>query len=112
MRWLSLVQVSPEEMIEVEAAGSLDRAGLGKPSRRFRELVRKLRAASRRPCGGGGSIKGERDAGRDSIPGTLFVGVAVQDVFEDDTGVAETLSVDIRRGSEKTPCASAGYVRN
>ena len=33
--------------------------------------------------------RAERDTDRDSIPGTLFVGVAVQDVFEDDKGVAE-----------------------
>ena len=44
-----LIQVSPEELAELETtAGSLHRAGLGESSRRLRELVVKLRAASRR----------------------------------------------------------------
>ena len=44
-----LSQVSPGELAELEAAaGSLDRAGLGKPAHGLRELVVKLRAASRR----------------------------------------------------------------
>ena len=44
-----LIQVSPEELAELEAAaGRLDRAGLGRPSRGLHELIVKLRAASRR----------------------------------------------------------------